>query len=148
MRRAGALLAALLLGACAPLRSEPLAEIGPPEFARVVAKRDLDIRSGETRAERAAWALLSLDPFTVTALVTATLAVEDEHGRSRLSEYDLALLDGGAATVQSRYVVEPGQCVMLRRPVGTGYVVIVAQADARCVRGSGTEVQAADPAAR
>ena len=145
MRRAGALLAALALSACAPLRSEPLAEIGPPEFARVVAKRDLNVRSGETRAERAAWALLSLDPFTVAA---ATLAVEDEHGRSRLSEYDLALLDGGAATVQSRYVVKPGQCVMLRRPVGTGYVVIVAQADARCARGSGTEVQAADPAAR
>ena len=57
MRKAGALLAALLLSACAPLRSEPLAEIGPPEFARVVAKRDLDVRSGETRAERAACGL-------------------------------------------------------------------------------------------
>ena len=144
MRKAGALLAALLLSACAPLRSAPLAEIGPPEFARVVAKRDLDVRSGETRAERAAWALLSLDPFTIAA---ATLAVEDEHGRSRLSEYDLALLDGRTATVQSRYVVEPGQCVMLRRPVGVGYVVIVAQAETRCASGA-AEAQAADPVAR
>lgn len=76
-----------------------------------------------------AWALLSLDPIIVAG---ATLALEDEHGRSRLAEYDLALLDGRAATVQSRYVVEPGQCVMLRRPTGPGYVVIVAQADTRC----------------
>lgn len=141
MSKLGAVLAAAMLSACAPLRSEPLPEIGPPEFARVIAKRELDIRAGETRAERAALALLTLDPII---LATATLALEDEHGRSRLSEYDLVLLDGGAATVQSRYVVEPGQCVMLRRPVGVGYVVIVAQAETRCARGA-PEAQAADP---
>lgn len=115
--------------ACAPLQSTPLPEVGPPEFARVLAQRTLDMRAGETKAERAAWAMLSLNPVVVA---TAVMAVEDEHGRSQISEYDLALEGGGALTVQSRYLVQPGQCVMMRRPVGEGFVVIVAEEDSRC----------------
>lgn len=88
-----------------------------------------DVRAGETSGERAAWALLSLDPIVIAA---AVLAVEDEHGRLQFSEYDLTLVRGGTATVQSRYVVQPGQCIMMRRPTGVGYVAIVAQDEARC----------------
>jgi hypothetical protein len=127
--RGAALCIVALVSACAPLRSEPLPEVGPPEFARVVEERQLDVRAGETSGERAAWALLSLDPIVIAA---AVLAVEDEHGRSQLFEYDLTLLRGGTATVQSRYIVQPGQCIMMRRPTGAGYVVIVAQDEARC----------------
>lgn len=129
--------ALLFLGAvaCAPLQSEPLPDVGPPEYARVVAQRQLDIRSGETAGDRAAWALLSLDPIVIAA---AVLAVEDEHGRSQLAEYDLSLVNGGTATVRSRYVVETGRCVMMRRPTGSGHVVIVAQDEARCSGASGS----------
>jgi hypothetical protein len=95
----------------------------------VAAKRPLDIRAGETRGERAAWALLSLDPIVIAA---AVLAVEDEHGRSQLSEYDLNLVQGGIATVRSRYVVEIGQCIMMRRGTQSDYVIVVAQDEARC----------------
>jgi hypothetical protein len=111
------------------LRSDPLPEIGPPEYGHVVAKRDLNIRSGETRVERGAWAAMSLNPVTVAG---AMLGVEDEFGRSQLSEYDLTLAEGGHATVQSRYVVAVGQCVVMRRPIHGGVVVIVAQDEARC----------------
>lgn len=127
--RVALLLAAAALSACAPLRSEPLPEVGPPEYARVVSQRPLDIRAGETATDRAAWALLTLDPLIIA---TAILAVEDEHGRSQLTEYDLALIAGGSATVRSRYVVETGRCVMMRRPTGGGQVVIVTQDEARC----------------
>jgi hypothetical protein len=120
----------MVANACAPLRSDPLPEIGPPEYGHVVAKRDLNIRSGETRVERGAWAAMSLNPVTVAG---AMLGVEDEFGRSQLSEYDLTLAQGGhAATVQSRYVVAVGQCVVMRRPIHGGVVVIVAQDEARC----------------
>jgi hypothetical protein len=122
--------------ACAPLRSAPLPEIGPPEFARVVSKRQLEIRSGETRAERAAWAMLSLDPITVAS---AVLGVEDNFGRSQVNEYDLALVSGRSATVRSRYVVEPGQCIVMRR--SSDYVVIIAQDDARCAEAPGSAVE-------
>jgi hypothetical protein len=106
-----------------------LPQVGPPEFAHVVAKRQLDIRVGETRGERALWAVFSLDPAVVAA---AVLAVEDEHGRSQLSEYDLALVRGGTATVRSRYIVEPGQCIMMRRATDSDYVVVIAQGESRC----------------
>mgnify|MGYP001579381133 CR=1 FL=1 len=129
MRAVAALAAASVFAACAPLRSEPLPEVGPPEYARVVAQRQLDIRVGETAGERAAWALLSLSPIVIA---TAVLVVEDNHGRSQLSEYDLTLVRGGGATVRSRYVVQPGQCIMMRRPTGAGYVVIVAVEETRC----------------
>lgn len=132
--RAAQILIPWLVAACAPLRSEPLPNIGPPEYARVVAQRQLDIRSGETAGDRAAWALLSLDPIIIAA---AVLAVEDEHGRSQLQEYDLALVSGGTATVRSRYIVENGRCVMMRRPTGGGQVVIVTDDDARCGGDSG-----------
>ena len=122
--------AALLVSACAPLRSDPLPEIGPPEYAHVVAKRDLNIRAGETRAERGAWALLSLNPAIVAG---AMVGVEDEFGRSQLSEYDLTLVQGErTATVQSRYIVQEGQCVVMRRPIHGGAVVIIAQDETRC----------------
>jgi|KBSSwiStaDraftv2_1062776.scaffolds.fasta_scaffold1875452_2 hypothetical protein len=121
---------ALLASACAPLRSDPLPEIGPPEYAHVVAKRDLNIRAGETRAERGAWALLSLNPAIIAG---AMVGVEDEFGRSQLSEYDLTLVQGGRiATVQSRYVVQVGQCLVMRRPMQGGAVVIIAQEETRC----------------
>jgi hypothetical protein len=129
MRKSLALAAAVMLVGCASLRSEPLPAVGPPEYARVAAKRPLDIRAGETRGERAAWALLSLDPIVIAA---AVLAVEDEHGRSQLSEYDLNLVQGGIATVRSRYVVEIGQCIMMRRGTQSDYVIVVAQDEARC----------------
>lgn len=120
---------ALLACACAPLRSEPLPQIGPPEYARVIAKRTLDIRAGETRVERAVWAGLSLDPLTLAA---AVLAVEDEHGRSQVQEYDLELVAGGAVTVRSRYLVEPGQCIVMRRDARGGHAVVVRQEETRC----------------
>lgn len=121
--------AVLCLGGCAALRSDPLPEVGPPEYALVTARRPLDIRAGETRSERAAWAILSLDPLILTG---AVLGLEDEFGRSQLSEYDLALVNGRTTTIRSRYVVQPGQCVMMRRPTGEGYAIIVAQDEARC----------------
>ncbi len=120
---------AVALAGCAPLRSAPLPQVGPPEFAHVVAKRQLDIRAGETRGERALWAVFSLDPAVVAA---AVLAVEDEHGRSQLSEYDLAMVRGGTATVRSRYIVEPGECIMMRRATDSDYVVVIAQEESRC----------------
>lgn len=124
-----AFVACVFFVACAPLRSDPLPEIGPPEYGHVVAKRDLNIRSGETRVERGAWAAMSLDPVTVAG---AMLGVEDEFGRTQLSEYDLTLVHGGAATVQSRYIVQVGQCVLMRPPVHGGTVVIISQDEARC----------------
>ena len=128
--RGAPLLIAALVCACAPLRSDPLPEIGPPEYAHVVAKRDLNIRAGETRAERGAWALLSLNPAIIAG---AMVGVEDEFGRSQLSEYDLTLVQGGrSATVQSRYIVRVGQCVLMRRPIHGGTVVIISQDEARC----------------
>jgi hypothetical protein len=130
VRMLAALVGTLIFAGCAPLRSEPLPQIGPPEYARVVAQRQLDVRAGETAGERAAWAIFSLNPIVIAA---AVLAVEDDHGRSQLSEYDLALVRGGAATVRSRYVVQSGQCIMMRRPTGVGYVVIVAVEENRCV---------------
>lgn len=130
MRSSPLLIFTLIATACAPLRSDPLPEIGPPEYASVVAKRDLNIRAGETRAERGAWALLSLNPAIVAG---AMVGVEDEFGRSQLSEYDLALVQAGrTATVQSRYIVQVGQCVVMRRPIHGGAVVIIAQDEARC----------------
>jgi hypothetical protein len=117
------------LGACATLRSEPLPSVGAPEYAHVVAERLLDLRAGESRAERAAWAVLSLDPIILTG---AVLGVEDEFGRTQLSEYDLVLVNGGTATVRRRYVVRLGRCVMMRRPTGPGYVIIVAQDETSC----------------
>jgi len=130
MRLAVFLFAALLASACAPLRSDPLPEIGPPEYAHVVAKRDLNVRAGETRAERGAWALLSLNPAIIAG---AMVGVEDEFGRSQLSEYDLTLVQGErAATVQSRYVVRVGQCVVMRRAIHGGTAVIIAQDETRC----------------
>ena len=96
----------------------------------MAAKRDLNIRSGETRVERGAWAAMSLNPVAVAG---AVLGVEDEFGRTQLAEYDLTLAQGGgAATVQSRYIVAIGQCVVMRRPLHGGAVVIVAQDEARC----------------
>ena len=129
MRPAAFLAAALLASACAPLRSDPLPEIGPPEYAHVVAKRDLNVRSGETRAERGAWALLSLNPAVVAG---AMVGVEDEFGRSQLSEYRLTLVQGGSATVQSRYIVQEGQCVVMRRAIHGGSAVIIAQDETHC----------------
>lgn len=129
MRRSLVLAACAVLAACGTLRSEPLPEVGPPEYARVIAKRQLEVRAGETRGERAAWALLSLDPIIVA---TAVLAVEDDHGRSQLAEYDLALVQGGRATVRSRYVVDVGQCIMMRRSTSSDYVIVVAQTETRC----------------
>ena len=120
---------AALAGACAPLRSAPLAEVGPPEYARITAQRQLDIRAGETSAERALWAVLSRDPATVAA---AVLGVEDELGRTQLREYDLSLAAGGVITVRSRYIAQTGQCVLLRRPVGVGHAILVNQDEARC----------------
>jgi len=80
--------------------------------------------------ERGAWAAMSLDPVTVAG---AMLGVEDEFGRTQLSEYDLTLVQGERiATVQSRYIVQVGQCVLMRRPIHGGAVVIIAQEEARC----------------
>ena len=129
MIRAAMLSALALLGACAGLQSAPLPEVGPPEYARVAAQRPLNIRAGETRAERAAWAVLSRDPVILSG---AVLGLEDGFGRTQLSEYDLALTSGGTATIQSRYVARPGQRVMVRRPVGEGYPIVVGVADSRC----------------
>lgn len=117
------------LVACAPLKSAPPPEVGPPEYAHVLAVRQLDIRAGETKAERAAWAALSVDP---TVLAAAVLGLEDSFGHSQLFEYDLALVGGGAATIRSRYIVEPAQCVMMRRLEGVDRVIIVAQEGSRC----------------
>jgi len=121
--------AAAGLGACAPLESAPPPEVGPPEYAHVTAVRELDILTGETRAERAAWAVLSVDPVVLAA---AVLGVEDSFGRSQLFEYDLALVGGGAVTIRSRYIVEPAQCVMMRRMEGVDRVIVVAQEGSRC----------------
>jgi hypothetical protein len=122
--------AAASLGACAPLKSAPPPQVGPPEYAYVTAARELNIRAGETRAERAAWSALSVDPVVLAA---AVLGVEDSFGQSQLFEYDLALVGGGAATIQSRYIVEPAQCVMMRRLEGVDRVIVVAQEGSRCV---------------
>lgn len=124
-----AMLLALMLGACAPLRSEPLPDVGPPEYGYVSAIRSLNIRAGETRAERAAWALFSMDPIIITA---AVLGVEDEHGTAQLNEYDVTLMSGEMTTVRSRYVVRIGDCILMRRPTGGGYVVVVRQEAAAC----------------
>ena len=130
MIRVALLASAALSCACAPLRSDPLPEIGPSQYAHVAAKRDLNIRAGETRMERGAWAILSLNPAIVAG---AMVGVEDEFGRSQLSEYDLTLVENGApTTVQSRYIVAVGQCVVMRRPLHGGAVVIIAQDEARC----------------
>jgi hypothetical protein len=125
--------AAAGLGACAQLESAPPPEVGPPEYAYVLAVRGLDIRAGETRAERAAWAAFSLDPVVLTA---AVLGVEDSFGHSQLFEYDLALVGGGTDTIRSRYIVEAGQCVMMRRLEGVDRVIIVAQEGSRCTAAS------------
>jgi hypothetical protein len=129
------LLAAVAAGcsACAPLKSAPPPEVGPPEYAYVLAARELDIRAGETRAERAAWATLSLDPAVVAA---AVVGVEGDFGRSQLFEYDLDLVAGGTGTIRSRYIVEPGQCVLMRRLEGVDRVIIVAQEGSRCTAAS------------
>ena len=130
MMRGALLASAALASACAPLRSDPLPEIGPSEYAHVTAKRDLNIRAGETRLERGAWAVLSMNPAIVAG---AMVGVEDEFGRSQLSEYDLTLVqDGATTTVQSRYIVAVGRCVVMRRPINGGAVVIIAQDEVRC----------------
>ena len=129
MIRLAIALTAVYLGACAPLKSTPLPELGPAEYGRVTAQRFLDIRAGETAGERAAWGLLTLNLIVVAG---AALAIQDESGLAQLSEYDIVLVDGRMTTVRSRYIVQPGQCVLIRRPVDTDYVVIVAQHDARC----------------
>lgn len=138
---------AIALGGCAPLRSAPLPQVGPPEFAHVVAKRQLEIRGGETRGERALWAMFSLDPAVVAA---AVLAVEDELGRSQISEYDLELVQGESATVRSRYIVEPGQCIVMRRATDSDYVVVIAQEESRCLSEglAGRDARAALPPLR
>jgi hypothetical protein len=124
-------LAAVAAGccACAPLKSAPPPEVGPPEYAYVLAARQLDIRVGETKSERAAWAALSLDP---TVLAAAVLGVESDFGRSQLFEYDLDLVAGGTGTIRSRYIVEPGQCVLMRRLKDVDRVIVVAQEGSRC----------------
>ena len=121
------------LGACAPLKSAPPPEVGPPEYAYVLAARELDIRAGETKAERAAWAALSVDP---TVLAAAVLGVESSFGHSQLFEYDLALVAGGTDTIRSRYIVEAGQCVLMRRLEDVDRVIIVAQEGSRCTAAS------------
>lgn len=121
--------AAAGLSACAPLKSAPPPEVGPPEYAHVLAVRQLYLRAGETKAERAAWAAFSLDPVVLTA---AVLGVEDSFGHSQLFEYDLALVAGGTTTIKSRYIVEAGQCVMMRRLKDVDRVIVVAQEGSRC----------------
>jgi hypothetical protein len=121
--------AAACAAACAPLQSAPLPPVGPPEIGVVTAKRTTEVASGETAGERAAWALLSLNPIVIAG---AVLAAEDDYGRTRVNEYDLALSGGGSVTVRSRYIVEPGQCVIMRRPTDAGYAVLVAQPQASC----------------
>ena len=98
MRRWTGALVCLPLAACAPLKSRPLPSVGPPEFAHVVAARPLNLKAGESEAERAAWAVISLDPVIVGSSV---LAIQDEHGRSQVTEYDLELVRGGHVTVRS-----------------------------------------------
>jgi hypothetical protein len=132
MRRA-ALLALLTMPACAPLRSEPLPEMGPPEYGVVTAVRHLNLRSEETSWERGAWATLSLNPVMIGA---AVLAHEDELGRSQISEYDLELVPSGRAVVRSRYIAEIGQCVMIRRGTGAEYVIVVRQEAEVCESGA------------
>ena len=61
------------------------------------------------------------------------VGVEDQFGRTQLSEYNLTLVQGErSATVQSRYIVQVGQCIVMRRPIHGGAVVIIAQEEARC----------------
>lgn len=129
MSRAAIAIFIALAGACAPLRSDPLPPVGPAEYGVVEAARRLDLRAGETTWERGAWATLSGNPFVVGA---AVLGVEDEFGRTQISEYDLSLSNGARTTVRSRYLVEPGQCVQLRRGEGAEYALIVRAAPAAC----------------
>ena len=126
----------LTLSACAPLRSKPLPELGPPEYGVVTAVRRLDVRSGETSWERGAWATLTLNPVAVAA---AVLATEDELGRSQISEYDLDLVPSGRAVVRSRYLAETGQCVMIRRGIGEEYVIVIRQEAVACDRAARSE---------
>src|SRR6476659_5806410 len=98
MRQLTGALVCVTLAACAPLKSRPLPRVGPPEFAHVMAARPLNIKAGESEAERAAWAVISLDPVVVGS---AVLAIQDEQGRSQVTEYDLDLVRGGHATVRS-----------------------------------------------
>ena len=129
MIRVAIAMTAVCLGACAPLKSAPLPELGPSEYGRVMAQRFIEIQAGETAGERAAFAALSLNPIVVAG---AVLAIQDERGLAQLLEYDIALLDGRMTTVRSRYVVQNGQCVLMRRAADPSYVLIVAQEDAHC----------------
>ena len=130
MLRFIALAVLLIASACASLKSTALPAVGAAENAVVIAKRDTLIRSKETRAERAAWAAASLNPLVVAF---AVLAVEDDFGRSSINEYDLRLANGDQTTVQSRYIVAPKQCVILRRSSDDSYVILVAQEDSGCI---------------
>lgn len=128
--------AAFALAACSTLQSDPLPELGPPEYATVAAKRMTSISIRETRVERAIWAALSLDP---AAILLSTFAVEDEFGHARIAEYDLALLAGPTETVRSRYAVEPGACVTLRRIAGERNVVLITAHPSQCAPPTQTE---------
>lgn len=129
MIRVAIALTAACLAACAPLKSAPLPELGRSEYGRVISQRVLDIPAGETAGERASVAIITLNPIVV---VGAALAVQDERGLAQISEYDVTLVDGRMTTVRSRYIVQPGQCVLIRRADDPDYVLIVAQDDARC----------------
>ncbi|MBC7767389.1 MAG: hypothetical protein H7124_01240 [Phycisphaerales bacterium] len=126
------LLGALLSVGCAPLRSDPLPEIGPPEMGVVETVRRLDVRAGESTWERGALATMTLNPVIVAV---AVLATEDELGRSQVREYEIRLAHDQRAVVRSRYVAERGQCVMLRRGMGADYVIIIAHPVAACAAG-------------
>ncbi|MEO1657314.1 MAG: hypothetical protein AAFR65_06295 [Pseudomonadota bacterium] len=120
---------AVLLSACASLESEPLPEIGPAEYGFVTSVEVTSEPSGETRAERAAWGILSLNPVI---LATAVVAVEDDFGRSEVRLYTVELTDGTEALITSRYLADEGDCILIRRPVEGGNAVVVKQDDTTC----------------